>query len=409
MLAQEGKFPELLECLQSKLANHLMHPLYEKWTASTGLTLYLNIYNGLITDIKPKVLPYTRGGILADEMGLGKTVMMIALFLSNPRGNIPDKNAKEPILISDSSSDEEGSPELIELPVKKGRFSQQTQQRKPKFSAITTANNLPAQTLMGENLIICPPILRRQWFYEISKHTKQDSLSVLVYERHNKTLTQQNIAKYDVVITSYKILGEEYRKNKRFLLTLPWYRVVLDEAHTVRNHQSKWSQAIFALKAKYRWAVTGTPIQNKFHDLFSLLHFLRLDPWGLKESYWNRMEGYMHRKKKIEVLHAALRPIMLRRTKDSLNESGKNSINLPPKTIQTKTIILQELEKKCYEDAKDRILKQFTTLAERKKEVEPTEFAIYQQLIQLRQICDHKMLISMNSGPVRKKNFEKKF
>lgn len=100
---------------------------------------------------------------------------------------------------------------------------------------------------------------------------------------------------------------------------------------------------------------------------------------------------------------------MLRRTKDSLNESGKNSINLPPKTIQTKTIILQELEKKCYEDAKDRILKQFTTLAERKKEVEPTEFAIYQQLIQLRQICDHKMLISMNSGPVRKKNFEKKF
>ena len=411
MLSQEGKFPELLECLQSKVTSHLKHPLYEEWTAVTGLTLYLNIYNGLITDIKPKVPIYTKGGILADDMGLGKTVMMIALFLSNPRDRIQaglgNFATDEQLLNSDPSEAEPDSPELIELPVKKGKFSQSTQMKlePPVTKAATTS---PTKTLMGGNLIICPPILRRQWYSEIAKHTKQNCLTVLLYEGTNKKLTQEDIAKYDVVVASYRLLGEEQRRKNGFLLSLPWYRVVLDEAHTTRNKKANWSKAIFKIQAKYRWALTGTPTQNKFHDLFSLLHFLRLDPWGLRHSYWTRLINAVQKKQKIEFLHAALKPIMLRRTKDSLSLTDKNDINLPPKTIQTKTIALEEHEKKFYENSKDIIYKQFVTLAQRKEETAPTVFSLYQQLMQLRQVCDHKMLLSMNKGQVTKEDLEKK-
>ena len=413
MLSQEGKFPELHAILQSANTQNLIHPLYEEWASPKGIILYLNVYNGVITDVKPKMPIYTRGGILADDMGLGKTVMTIALMLSNPRENthfnLKNFSTDEQLMNSDSSEAGMSSHDEEELPIKKGRFMNQNTLKPELQKPQLTPNSSPSKVVMGGNLIICPPILRRQWYNEIIKHTKLNSLTVLLYEGSNKKILQENIVQYDVVITSYRLLGEELRREHGLIINIPWHRVVLDEAHTTRNKNANWSRAVFRLKAKYRWVLTGTPTQNRFHDLYSLLHFLKIDPWGLKYSYWDKLITYMQRKQKIEYLHSALQPIMLRRTKEALSITNKHDIDLPPKYIQSKTIVLQNDEKKFYDATKNDVYNQFVTLADRKESHGGRAYLnLFQQLTQLRQICDHRTIVTMNKEKVIKRDLDKK-
>lgn len=90
-------------------------------------------------------------------------------------------------------------------------------------------------------------------------------------------LCSYRLANFDVVITTYNLVGRERDMTHR-LNGVKWERIILDEAHIVRNRKSQSLQGVCNLRGKHRWCLTGTPIQNKEEDLYALFKFLKCRP-----------------------------------------------------------------------------------------------------------------------------------
>ena len=233
------------------------------------------------------VLP--KGGILADDMGLGKTIQSISLILSNPR---PSKN-------------EPPGPGRKAISEKVGR----------------------------NTLVVGPLALIRQWEAEIeSKVSESHKLRVLVHHGPNRTKRYQDFLKYDVVITTYQILVSEYGSSADTLdgpqagcYGVHWYRVILDEAHTIKNRRAKAHLACCALRSEYRWCLTGTPMQNNLDELQALIKFLKVKPYDDIHVWKDQITKPMAAGKggvAMKRLQFYLKAFMKRRTKDILKQEG---------------------------------------------------------------------------------------
>ena len=214
-------------------------------------------------------------------------------------------------------------------------------------------------------LIVCPTSVLRQWAEELhNKVTCKAKLSVLVYHGSNRTKNPHELAKYDVVLTTYSIVSMEVPKQPlvdkddeekgtyddhaisskkrkcppssksgkkrldsamleavaRPLAKVAWFRVVLDEAQSIKNHRTQVARACWGLRAKRRWCLSGTPIQNAIDDLYSYFRFLRYDPYAVYTSFCSTIKIPISRSpsKGYRKLQAVLKTIMLRRTKGKL-------------------------------------------------------------------------------------------
>ncbi|EPE05019.1 snf2 family helicase [Ophiostoma piceae UAMH 11346] len=224
-----------------------------------------------------------KGGILADDMGLGKTLQSLALIVTNPK---PSKDS----------------------PAWKKHY----------------------ERIDGATLVVAPLALIRQWEAEIKEKVSSDKpLKVCVHHGPQRSVRPKELAQYDVVITTYQILVSEHGHSNDSLKSgcfgLNWYRVILDEAHSIKNRNAKMTKACCALSSEFRWCLTGTPMQNNLDELQSLIKFLRITPYDNLTEWRAHIDaplkngrGYLA----IRRLHSLLRCFMKRRTKDVLKEEG---------------------------------------------------------------------------------------
>jgi SNF2 family DNA or RNA helicase len=240
------------------------------------------------------VLP--KGGILADDMGLGKTVQSIALILSNQKPPEVKGSRQE-----DGADAENGNKR--KLP--------------PGLSKCT--------------LIVAPVALIKQWESEIAtKIENSHRLRVCVYHGAGRTKYASDLKDYDVVITTYGTLSSEHAASSKGTenvgcFSVYWYRIILDEAHMIKNRNAKATQAACALDAEYRWCLTGTPLQNNLDELQSLIKFLRIKPYNDLAAWRDQITRPLNNGRgglAIKRLQVYLKAFMKRRTKDVLKLDG---------------------------------------------------------------------------------------
>lgn len=135
-------------------------------------------------------------------------------------------------------------------------------------------------------------------------------------------------------------------------LPVEFHRVVLDEAHQIKSRLTKTAKACYALNSVRRWVVTGTPIQNKLEDLFSLVHFLRAEPWS-NFSFWRTFITIpfesKDKDKAMRVVTSVLEPLVLRRTKNTKDENGDPIIMLPERSIEIEYLKFSAQENDIYQ------------------------------------------------------------
>ncbi|KAL1197066.1 putative SWI/SNF-related matrix-associated actin-dependent regulator [Cardamine amara subsp. amara] len=293
---------------------------------------FLNILTNYHSDKRPEPL---RGGVFADDMGLGKTLTLLSLIAFDRYGNASTSTpTEEPVDVEGDKIEKKGK--------KRGRG---------KSIVSGTRKKLKSDDVVGMNasqkttLIVCPPSVFSAWITQLEEHTVPGSLKMYMYHGGKRTDDVSELMKYDIVLTTYSTLAAEESWEDSPVKKMEWLRIILDEAHTIKNAKAQQSRAVGNLKASRRWAVTGTPIQNGSFDLYSLMAFLRFEPFSIK-SYWRSLiqrplgQG---NKKGLSRLQALMGTISLRRTKEM------SSIGLPPKTVETCYVELSPEERQVYD------------------------------------------------------------
>ncbi|KAL4494820.1 hypothetical protein ABPG73_004260 [Tetrahymena malaccensis] len=291
-----------------------------------------------------------QGGILADQMGLGKTIQAIALLLQSKfKDYLNDPDTK-------NQNVNQQKPKNIR------KFFLKNEDSDESYRA--TDDELEDEDKLSDDedseqeitLIIAPKSLVNQWRLEIQATLKDiESLQIYQYERGQKYSKKKKLFKgFDVVITTYGTLSAEYvsikkgKISKGNLLNQKWERVILDEAHLIRNRSTQVSQACCELDSKFRWCLTGTPLQNKIEDLFGYFRFLKVPQIGEWKWWSNYISKNKNKEKTYQFIKAVLKGMMLRRTKTTKDQEGKPIIVLPQKIINVENICFNKFEGELY-------------------------------------------------------------
>ncbi|KAJ9150780.1 Helicase, C-terminal [Pleurostoma richardsiae] len=243
-------------------------------------------------------LPCLRGGILADEMGLGKTLSALALICHHI-----DKISDLP------------SPQAT---------------RMSRATLIVT----PKSTIYG-------------WQQQIERHIRPGAIRSVLYHGAKRQDTALELHDIDLVLTTYDTLRSDWTTYGPLYIHT-WSRIILDEAHRIRNRSSQIFRATCEVRAHNRWCLTGTPIQNSLGDFGSLLAFIGVPPFVTREQFrfWISSPILSNQQHSLQILRKLVRATCLRRTK--AHPYLASTLKLPRKTERVEIVELAPYERELY-------------------------------------------------------------
>jgi superfamily II DNA or RNA helicase len=241
-------------------------------------------------------------------------------------------------------------------------------------------------------LVICPASVLHNWRREAERFTPE--LKVLVLEsgaaRHN---LRKQIPQHDLIVTNYALLRRDLEELQKF----SFRAAILDEAQFIKNPTAQVSQSVKQLKADQRLALTGTPLENRLLDLWSIVDFIQPDYLGdqdhFHETYEPRGEGeeaLTAQRIARRRLSAKLRPLMIRRLKQQVAK------DLPDRIEERRDCELGETQRKLYLAELRRSREQITQIVQ-EKGLARSKMQVLAALTRLRQICCHPRLVGSDS------------
>lgn len=265
---------------------------------------------------------YGMGGILADDMGLGKTLQVLSYLLALKEGG---------------------------------------------------------QTL--PSLIVCPASLVLNWAQECEKFTPQLRCIAVDGDAAHRAALAQQWAEADLVVTGYELL----RRDEALYAQQPFYACILDEAQAIKNHTTQKYKAVCRVRSQVRFALTGTPVENRLGELWSIFSFLMPGYLPPYMSFCNRFEKPILQQEDKEAarrLNLLTSPFILRRMKSEVLRE------LPPKTETVCRVEMEEQQRRLYLaavlDSKDKL-----------RAAKPEDrMAVFAVLTRLRELCCDPRLVT---------------
>ncbi|KAI0451628.1 SNF2 family N-terminal domain-containing protein [Xylaria acuta] len=311
------------------------------------------------------------GGILGDEMGMGKTLQALGCIVSN----------------------------------------------RP------TDNDL--ETHSKTTLIVAPATSIEQWIEEIRKHTDKKYIGTVVHFKQSKALELETLNTFGIILASYHEVSNQFPSKKlraelqndcgkaeewreKFddnlgpLFKIPFWRVILDEAHNIKNKDSHISVACQNLSGRHRWGMSGTPITNSLDELYPYFKFLKAD-WVGNLREFHHLYGNSADNESESRLKVVMEILMLRRTMAD-RFMGRPLYEIPMGHISVRRVQLTREERVIYNVVESRFIGIINKILERLRKqgrrVRLRDLDIYMVfLLRLRQGAAHPFLLE----PVFKK------
>jgi len=225
------------------------------------------------------------------------------------------------------------------------------------------------------SLVVCPTSVLPNWASELQRF--RPSLKVCTYHGPGRMLDESA----DVTLTTYSIL----RLDAAVLSGRTWDAVVLDEAQAIKNPESQVARAAFGLKANFRLALSGTPLENRLEELWSLMHYSNPGLLGGRRQFDERVARPIAdgQTAVAEQLRRRLRPFILRRLKRDV------APELPPRTESVMHVSLDERERAVYDAVMAATRKEVVALLNEGGSV----IKALEALLRLRQAACHPALV----------------